>query len=190
MIASFGAENPNTRFVLIGHSQGGLIALRGLDGAAAHLIDAVITLDGALAGAPPVETSLLLLTASLGNSCWGPAAALGMNALWFAPNTEGENAVRVLQAQQRGTRVLTIGNRDDCVWNPRRCPFVLFLPTFLLPNNERGQIIDAAAVLFVHLGGNCAFNPTCVASSHARVLGHPLALGSIDVFSGSPFLTP
>lgn len=187
LIRRVAQDNPNTRFVIIGHSQGGLIALHALELVPNQdiTIDGVITLDGALGGAEKFETRVARFFTP-----WGNPAAAGMEYLWDTATNKSrlgttalDNRQLVRFARSRGTAVMTLGNRDDCIWNPRRCGL-------RGTNNSSTQINEDADVhRLLSLGGNCGVLPTSVAArvvclfdSHGWVLENPRALNLINDF--------
>jgi uncharacterized protein (TIGR03437 family) len=196
LIQKFAGANANTRFVIIGHSQGGLIALQALRfvGLPGITIDAVITLDGALGGAPRFDTFIARAL-----SCWGNPAAQEMVRLWMSASDHDEqgttasfrgvqdNASLVQSAQAKGTRVMTIGNSDDCLWNVNACDWAG-------QDNSSTQIVLTADVGFFALGGTCLINPVflptvvreCLEQTHKRVLDDPRILELIEQIIGSP----
>lgn len=176
LILEFARNNPNTRFVIIGHSQGGLIALHGLDLVTNQdiAIDAVITLDGALGGASRRNTLVAALA-----TLWGDPAASDMVAVWRNATDKRRlgttalgNRELVEFARSRGTKVLTLGNRDDCIWNTRNCGISG-------RNGSSTQINEAADVhKRFRLGGNCDVRDIrlrpervfCILNSHGMIL--------------------
>jgi hypothetical protein len=185
--------NPNTRFVVIGHSQGGYLALQSLRLAAQVPID-VVTLDGALGGTPALETGVLARF-----SCWGDPAAKDLVKVWKSTKdhanqgttaearekpklTNGELVTRA-QVSTVGSRVMTIGNADDCVFSPRRCGAL----AKGLVDNSSSQIVNTATRHSLTLGGNCSGpaqfpSEECIAVSHERVLLDPRALELVEAF--------
>ena len=119
----------NDKVMLVAHSQGGLIALQGAWFMSRSVpIDALITLDGALGGAPRLDATIARL------KCWGNPAAADMINLWDSAtdhDSQGttakflgkDNASVVAALQAARTKVVTIGSSDDCVWNPNKCNF-------------------------------------------------------------------
>lgn len=191
LILDFSQYNPNTIFIVIGHSQGGLIALQGARLARNNsTIDAVITLDGALGGAPPLAAS----TAGV-FTCWGDPASSDMITIWnttrdtdhheqgtWAQFLGKTNYATVKILQSTGTKVVTIGSNDDCVWNPELCsPFPF--PTI---DNTSTQIIkNADAAVLLNLGGDCHLR-ACITRSHNKVYKNSIVLDRIQGFVGSP----
>jgi len=193
LVADFSNENPNTRFVIIGHSQGGFIALRSLELVPERpdlVIHSIITLDGVLGGAPDVNAFALA-----GITCWDSPAAVEIVGVWNSVRKKSDhkkqgtkaldNEALVDFAQINGTKVLTVGSKDDCVFNLRRCG----LPG---PKNTSSQIVRPADRLLKKLGGNCGlgklrlFGARCIELSHNAVLEHPDVLDRIEEFVGSP----
>jgi hypothetical protein len=75
---------------------------------------------------------------------------------------------------------MTIGSRDDCVFNPARCS-VGFI------DNSSTQIVETANVrMILDLGQNCPFNLNCVKQSHNEVLDDPTVLSAVETFIGAP----
>jgi Big-like domain-containing protein len=178
MLTDFSRENPNTRFIVIGHSQGGFIAFRALELAFERPdvhIDGVVTLDGALGGAPPEY--VLPVTAT----CWGPPASDELTELWRTAEdrehlgtTASNNLVLAQQAQAKGIRILTIGNGTDCVWNPKRCGVNL-------ASIISSQLVAGFAVYYPRLG-DCN-NLVCLPQSHDHVLHDPTVLDRVLQFT-------
>jgi hypothetical protein len=180
------AANQNTRFVVVGHSQGGFLALQSLRWATNVALDAVVTLDGALGGTPSIVTG-----AAATFSCWGDPAARDFNEMWKSTNTHSaqgttarygpdqrSNGELVTTARSLGTRIMTIGSRDDCVFNPARCA-VGFI------DNSSSQIVETANVhMMLDLGQNCPF--VCIKESHREVLANPTVLSAVETFIGAP----
>ncbi|MER2511750.1 MAG: alpha/beta fold hydrolase [Nitrosomonas ureae] len=172
LIDSFRSQNPNTRFILLGHSQGGLIAFQAtryfLTDPRKFPIDAIITLDAFLGGAPLFEAELAQIFTP-----WGFPAAADMRAIWYTTNQHDQQggSARILwnsnneitkQAQLNGMKIMTVGSSDDCVSNPGKC-------LMLGHNNTSTQIIESAnAKPLLNLGGNCPL--ACVNQSHSKVL--------------------
>jgi len=189
LLRDFTTANPNTRFILIGHSQGGLIALQGLRfaGVSSITIDTVITLDGALGGAPDADTVLTGIF-----TCWGNPAARQMSILWNSASDHSRQGTTarfmgrtnediVKEAQGKHVKVVTIGSSDDCVWNPNRCGAL-----FETRNNSSTQIIENATVpALLALGANCPLE-LCITLSHSIVQMDPNVLDIIQLAVGSP----
>lgn len=192
MLKDFGASNPNTDIILVGHSQGGLIAFQSL--ALADFISPttrvvqVITLDSPLGGSPLGRSFIASIF-----SCWtGPAngqmvnlynsvqdsyrhdqqgtyakilcSLVGINGCQSITNNE-----YVQLAQQRGVSVFTYGGLDDGIYFPLICgPAGLVNAT----NNWSSQIVLGANVAFPqNMGGadTQLLFTDCIRSSHSAV---------------------
>ncbi len=192
MLDAVARANPNTGLDVIGHSQGGLIALQALNGVLAPspspgtlALETVATLDGALGGTPPFETWITQVF-----TCWGGAAAADLRAFWSTAtdHTRQGTTARSLAgvahedlvqlAAAAGIRTLTLGSRQDCVFRPQACG-----PP--LTDNSSTQIIDTAAGGLRDFGAACLWLPTintCVQDSHAAVLRDPTAQTELLTF--------
>jgi hypothetical protein len=194
LLLNISSENPNTRFVIVGHSQGGFLALQSLRWASDFKIDAVVTLDGALGGTPRFETAV---AAEFG--CWGKPAAQDLFHMWksthlhlaqgtsaifgFGPRPRPSNGTLVSSARSLGTRVMTIGSRDDCVFNPGKCA----LPGV---DNTSTQIVETADVpVMLDLGQNCQFSQeNCILPSHAEAWQNGTVVSEVIKFIGAPMI--
>jgi hypothetical protein len=186
LLQEVSAANPNTRFVVIGHSQGGFLALQSLRWASNVALDAVVTLDGALGGTPSIVTG-----AAAAFSCWGDPAAGDLYEVWKSTTVHSaqgttakyglgqrSNGELVTTARSLGTRIMTIGSRDDCVFNPARC-------SVGFTDNSSSQIVETADVhMLLDLKQNCPF--ACIKQSHQEVLTNPTVLNAVETFIGAP----
>ena len=147
-------------------------------------IDALITLDGALGGAPRFES---WIAAFLGD--WGDPAATNLVDIWRSASdhynqgsTVPGNEEIVILARSKGTKVMTLGSQDDCIWNPFKCS----LPA--TQDNSSSQYISSADVSIpFSLGGNCFL--FCVKNSHSMILNNGTVLHLISSQFGSPNVT-
>ncbi len=185
MILHLARSNPNTDFVIVGHSQGGLIALQEI-GFTSQLppttkVKQIITLDSPLGG---VDPSGISLTASL--TCWSGPANGDLSAL-YGSNTVGvpygDNAQLLCTIVTRcsypggttnaaavaasSTPVATIGSSDDALYDASACPVLPVL--YDIPDT---QVISSASVhLLEQSGGNTSANPLlCLMESHTAVV--------------------
>ena len=153
LLQSYAAANPNTRLVVIGHSQGGLVSLQSLRQVAFGQLnlDSLITLDGALGGTPNLAPATALIAAILPD--WGPPASYNLIKIWNTASDHarqgttaipvGEkitNALWVKLARKRGTRIATLGNQNDCIFNPAFCG------AESIPDNSSTQIVEGANI--------------------------------------------
>jgi hypothetical protein len=201
LLQDLAALNPNTRFVVIGHSQGGLLAMQSLRWASKVVLEAVVTLDGALGGTPYLETGI----ADAFSICWGNPAAKDLNRVYESTQNKDKfrqgttavfrypyalnnadrtktNGELVTQAKSFGTRVMTVGSLDDCVFNTLKC---IDLKKFT--DNTSSQIVDTANRRWLSsLGGNCIDVLSCIPDSHERVLSNPEVVNEVKIFIGAP----
>ncbi len=195
MLEQIASGIPNTSLSVVGHSQGGLIALQILEGVLppdsmpyADRLHSVVTLDGALGGTPTIET---WITGTF--TCWGDPAAGDMVRLWRSAtdhDRQGSTAISmagisndelVSRAIAENVQVLTVGNELDCVFVPGECN----LP--LLRNNESTQYVDAAVEMKVRLDAGCIGGPSCIGRRHSAVLEDTGVMTRMAEFLGDPF---
>ena len=199
LIVPFADANPNTDIYLVGHSQGGLIALQEL-GYLSQLpktvrVAEIITLDSPLGGTPLADAEMASIS-----TCWkGQAVAeLGAEYRTTTFHHDQGGSARLLcarfgcpdarlsttnsqafQAARRTTRVMTLGNVDDAVYNAPKCH--IDIPYFDY-NNVSTEIIPAAAGGLSALGGDFPLPQpvyslfqwshevsACIANSHTQV---------------------
>lgn len=86
MLKDIDAQQPNTDFYLIGHSQGGLIAFQGIASATKFVensrIRAIVTLDAPLGYIPPQLMNYAAAAARYGFEVWGEPAATEMGRFY------------------------------------------------------------------------------------------------------------
>lgn len=133
LLAPYHARHPNTTFILVGHSLGGVVALEEIlkTVESPHyrhgFISAVITIDSPLHGVRPAElllSDLLRLYPHIGSSldCVTKGQAAKMLAsLHQDAKTSSILAQAARRARQQGVTLVTAGNLDDCVWAPDKC---------------------------------------------------------------------
>ncbi len=173
LIVGFGRSNPNTEIYLVGHSQGGLIALQEL-GYLSELPESVrvagiITLDSPLGGTPELDAWLASESPTV---CWKGAAVPEMGAEYLStedhlvqgsaaslmctffacPDVSGAttnfDAVHAFASQ---TTVTTLGNSDDAVYDAGKCN--IDVPRFDTDNRST-MVIAGAQGGMAPLGGN------------------------------------
>lgn len=133
LLAPYHARHPNTTFVLVGHSLGGVVALEEIlmTVESPHyrrgFISAVITIDSPLHGVRPAElllSDLLRLYPHIGSSLdcvtQGQSAKI-LASLHQDAKTSSKLAQAARRARQQGVALVTAGNLDDCVWSPDKC---------------------------------------------------------------------
>lgn len=133
LIIPYHAAHPDTTFVLVGHSLGGVVAMEEvLQNIVAPdyergLIGTVITVDSPLLGIPKRESGHLLIDLAAlipfghGRNFVGPAADQLVAMHDAEPATSESLTEAVAQAKNKGVTVVTVGNTEDCVWLPSRC---------------------------------------------------------------------
>ncbi|HEY3833946.1 MAG TPA: Calx-beta domain-containing protein [Acidimicrobiia bacterium] len=186
MINAYTKANPNTDLILVGHSQGGLVAFQQLalnDIAPSDRLTKLITLDSPLGGVPVVGTTL----SSIASGCWIGAAPTQLAALYTAENGTGlfpnqpvgdnspslcsfllacsnpaTNAQLVLQAESQGVTVDTFGSTDDAVYTPGRCTVAAYAVPTTQVITEAGGGLNAL--------GNDYGGLLCIHNSHVAVV--------------------
>ena len=182
MLADHGAAHPGARYVVVGHSLGGLVGwtyLQGLraSGAPSPLVG-LVTVDAPLRGVSAEKR----LAAMLGG-CGGPvlddfgrlyADAAGLAAVW---------ADLAGWARGRGVAVTTIGSDGDCLYAPRLpgCD-VAYAQIIDTPDDRETQYVASAAV-HLAIPIDPAWPPLGplgrVSASHLAPLNDPAAVARI-----------
>ncbi len=134
LLVPYRARNPNTTFVLIAHSLGGMVAMQEVTSKVSAAdyqqgsISQVITIDSPLRGVtaevaavgailaanPSIAPSLACLTG-------GPAVSRLAALHSQEPATTNGLIQSIALAQTRGVSVVNVGNVYDCVWEWRFC---------------------------------------------------------------------
>jgi pimeloyl-ACP methyl ester carboxylesterase len=104
--------------VVVGHSLGGLIALRALSDNPMSEVSDVVTLDSPLGGAPP---SVVRTCVDAGLCADGPITAQLSDLYTNWDGTGQDNAARVKGLAAAGIRVTAWGNQSDCLYAPSAC---------------------------------------------------------------------
>lgn len=125
MLRQFLAGNPNTSFVLVGHSLGGNIAMAHAVGVAQAGdpllgVTGIVTVDSPLLGVSSGKSfSLALSCSTLGDQTTRDLTAL----YWNWPRQLDEDTATVALAGRQGLKIETIGNQNDCLYweNNRGC---------------------------------------------------------------------
>ena len=122
ILESYKAQRPNARFVLVGHSLGGVIAwtyvhYRHSFGEPDLGVAGVITLHSTLTGIEPLKTSVM----ELATLCAPASNATVDNLQDLAENRASWQSLwsnEVVWAQDRGMRLQTLASQNDCVFDP------------------------------------------------------------------------
>jgi hypothetical protein len=136
------------------------------------LVETVVTLDSPLMGMASGEVLVNHILGLIGLRCDGPVldqlASFAANRFW--PQVMETLVDRL---QERGGRIATLGNEQDCVYDPILCPefcVPLLVVGCLLFSDERAtQIIPNANV--------AALYPLGVGDTH----GHDEILSDLDI---------
>ena len=135
LLVPYYNAHPNTTFVLVGHSLGGMVAMEeiaqhvGQASTPAHLVSGVITVDSPIHGVPRVASGMPLLRflakiPRLGESfrCLdGPSADILAAMHDAEPATTERYVAAASVAASQGVTLATVGNDVDCVWLPSAC---------------------------------------------------------------------
>jgi Tol biopolymer transport system component len=176
LVRDYAAAHPKIEFTIVSHSLGGVIALQELGqqmlkGADTE-ISSVMMLDSPLNGA----SHDILAAIAQGVSQYFPGcprldgvAIQEVSAMGNETYLPALNASIVDSVQKSwGTRVITLGNYEDCLWDPGQCGFPI-------SGSASTQIVNTAEIPdLLHLGGNCTL--TCLFPSHTAILNQPSML--------------
>ncbi len=123
MLADYRARHPNAHFTLVGHSLGGYLAfLEGAREAARPAggklgIDVVVTLDAPLSGVSADKKTILdIIPCTKTYLAGGDIVAQKLD-----PTTPATRRAQTTEMAAQGVRLATLGNPDDCFWNPGHC---------------------------------------------------------------------
>ncbi|MCP4747199.1 MAG: hypothetical protein GY874_13820 [Desulfobacteraceae bacterium] len=197
LLNDYATAHTNTVLSVVGHSQGGLVALQSLNlvvstpiTAGGAALESVVTLDGALGGNPNPG-----LTITEWFQCWGNDAAQDLLITWNTASdndAQGSTAISfgnmvhrdlVSLAAAREVRTMTLGSYNDCVFSPIDCgtPFL---------TNLSSQVIDTATWRYFMLGGNCGGIGfiKCIKDSHSMILSTPSVVTAVVDFLGAATL--
>jgi pimeloyl-ACP methyl ester carboxylesterase len=169
------AYNGNVRFALVGHSLGGLVAVLGMS---YPLVETVVTLDSPLMGVGSEKAFVGPLIGCDG-PVWDQMAWMHSDADW-PPNMQE----RTRQFRLGGARIATLGNENDCYYDPPQCPDlcarVLFVGCLFTTDDTMTQIIPNANVHQLYrLGSDESWG-------HRDILSDPTAAAFIASFIGPP----
>jgi hypothetical protein len=174
LLLPYHAHHPNTTFVLVGHSLGGLVAFEELEkyvlrpGYPRGFISSIVTVDSPLHGVRPAEAILsdaLRIGSGLDCVLGGPATR-SLTARYRNKATAGQLAADVRQARRLGVSVTTAGNTDDCVWAPDRCG----APPIGDVNTQWIKTPDARALVFTVAKPCLDLDVRCFIGTHGAVL--------------------
>lgn len=186
LLIPYRAKHPNTTFILIGHSLGGMVAFEEVarkvnaSNYERGLISTVITVDSPLHGVPP-EASI---TAALipGAKCLASGISAGILTGIHnnEPQTTKDLQDIVARGKTKGVSVVNIGNSYDCVWEPAWCAY-----PFMVGNIDTQWIFGSEATTHVYkVAKPCLyFNYHCITGTHSAVLHNKYAPESLKTIA-------
>lgn len=207
LMSTYRASHPDAQFVLIGHSLGGLLALKASAEMPAGSIASVVTIDSPLKG---VSRSNLKKFAQLvqpfiayagcSKVLWDSDAARDIATLHNRKTRQKASwaATAIVQGgRSKGFRYMTIGNASDCLWNPAACKIRgkwsddSSTMTIKAANSHKlyplgtggcnlSNVINKQGVVQL---GNVPEIP-CIGTSHGLALQSPTVIGDIIRFVG------
>ncbi|HEU0027196.1 MAG TPA: hypothetical protein VFQ25_08785 [Ktedonobacterales bacterium] len=193
LLDEYSRAHPDTTFILVGHSLGGVVAFQELNYVASAdyakgsiSISTIITVDSPLAGVTRdtfnASRSLNLALPNKVDDCTAEAfydmqaTATGQRLLDMngsRSDTTQTNEQLVAAAQRQGVRVVNFGNTWDCLYAPGVCTYPLPLAqgdidTQWIPNSaaETRTIVDSAGCITVFH----AITTACASKTHSAAL--------------------
>ncbi len=201
LLVPYHRRHPNTTFVLVGHSLGGMVAWEELKREMAApatpspLVSAVLTIDSPLHGITRPEVllaNLLRLDPQIGSQLDCVMRGQAANVLLdvhLAPHTATDLVALANHAVQRHIAVTTVGNADDCVWSPNRCG----IPLSSIAATQWITGSQAHAIIFTIPLPCTRPEAYCFVGTHGAVLTNtngPQALRQIAAVIGPQVPTP
>ncbi|MBZ0283144.1 MAG: hypothetical protein K8L97_20570 [Anaerolineae bacterium] len=184
LMEQYRREYPETPFVLIGHSLGGIVAyevvLQKIDFSSTYpngLVQTVISVDSPINGAPPIPIG------AVGNlqPCIGQGAAIQELVRRYNIGSTWRYWMQLASgiAKDKGVQTVTAGNYYDGVYNPRACrlPFS--------GDYSVQWIFDSSAIPLFYGFFASDLNPlTCLQRSHSSVLTSSVSARTIARYIG------
>ncbi len=113
LLRRYGEENPNTDFYVLGHSQGGLLAFQAIGFVSSMTstsrIHTIITLDGAIGGAPNRGTMVLRTVTS-----WGAPASSQLGEIYQSTTGIDKATTEINRARQGSAATLFCSTQSVC----------------------------------------------------------------------------
>jgi YVTN family beta-propeller protein len=131
LLIPYHAKHPDTTFILVGHSLGGVVAFEEIvqkinsPDYQRGLISKVITVDAPLHGITPTTFLAGVFPRSLDCLSQGVATGILVGRYNNEPATSNTLKQMARTAKQKGVALVTAGNTYDCVWEPARCGWPL-----------------------------------------------------------------
>jgi pimeloyl-ACP methyl ester carboxylesterase len=170
-LATYRQARPSARFVLVGHSLGGLVGWSELStinaqGLAAdpYGVIGLVTIDAPLLGTGSGKSTLLdaFVYCYFRSAAGLYPATIFMDTLnTYKDYYRGVRNAEAAKATSLGMRVLTVGSADDCVYKPSIC----WIPGVYSDDRETQYIYGYESR--VSAGGWVAFNPS---PSHGAIV--------------------
>lgn len=170
MLKAYSAYHPNARYVLVGHSFGGLVAMEYLATYPSTKISKVITIDSPLQGNPLNIANWVQTLARIGKRCLIGAegntnTTILINRYKLFPYYAEFFYSRVIDwAKGRGIGVYTIGNLYDGLYTPQLCS--LWNPSFLTGGDPRVQWLNGTQQYYFLKRSTAPTSFNCVDESH------------------------
>jgi len=200
MLSDYKREYPNTSFILVGHSLGGAVALEALDqiltsnSGLESSLAAIITIDSPLNHVSrdnqrdfkkvipnivlPFNCPARLLSES------SVAKQIGDLTSNNRQRIRTEREILVTRARASGIKVMTVGNVQDCLWNPNSCgvPTPKGKNSFWADESMTQVIATADYPQLYGLGTAGCTKVDCIGHSHGLALDSPSVLNDIVQF--------
>jgi hypothetical protein len=198
LIIPYAAQHPDVRFILVGHSLGGVVAMEEVrqfaarSDANAKLLTSVITVDSPILGVSQKNRQLVARLSGSDRSCVHEGVAVDNLAYLYANretySIELRNAVATLSSS--GVKVVNTGNKGDCVINPVYCDRVIGnIPMLEYDDDTVGQwLFDSEARISVFdIDVDCLTNARlpweCVEDSHIAALSDQVSPESLKTIA-------
>ncbi len=186
LLIEYRDKYPNTTFILIGHSLGGVIAMEEVlqnvmmfdyeEG----LISTVITVDSPLHGLPSGMSKLWLGRNVNALECVvnGQAFQRLFGLYESEPSYTSVLEHAVTQAQQKDVTIVTVGNQSDCVLSPKVC-------SLGFSGDIETQYISNALIHKFNIARPCtAPLDYCIQGTHSAILSDRLAPNQLETIAG------
>lgn len=123
LVSSYHISHPDTKFVILGHSLGGLVGTRFLQAVLngqipKGTVTAIITLDSPLRGIPQFNENFY----EQFSNCPGLIGSqVGIDVVNLYTNLVATDLFNYKVVALSGTSVYTLGNNQDCIYDTKQC---------------------------------------------------------------------